>query len=227
MSEHARNIAPPAMPLGLRIKASPEYRTFKTQFWDDNPLFRQILGVCSALAVTNLVTNTLVMCVAVTLVTACSSCLSALVRDATPPRTRLLVQMLIIASFVIVVHLFLAAYMFAVSEQIGAYVGLIITNCIVLGRVEAFATKNRPWLAFVDGIGAGCGYSLVLILVSLPRELLGFGSLCGVAVVPESLPRWNIMVMAPAGFFGLAVVIWVCRALQLRAQAGKARPGGK
>ncbi len=126
MSEHARNIAPPAMPLGLRIKASPEYRTFKTQFWDDNPLFRQILGVCSALAVTNLVTNTLVMCVAVTLVTACSSCLYALVRDATPPRTRLLVQMLIIASFVIVVHLFLAAYMFAVSEQIGAYVGLII-----------------------------------------------------------------------------------------------------
>ena len=123
MSEHARNIAPPAMPLGLRIKASPEYRTFKTQFWDDNPLFRQILGVCSALAVTNLVTNTLVMCVAVTLVTACSSCLYALVRDATPPRTRLLVQMLIIASFVIVVHLFLAAYMFAVSEQIGAYVG--------------------------------------------------------------------------------------------------------
>ena len=215
------------MPLALRIKASPSYRTFKAQFWDDNPLFRQILGVCSALAVTNLVRNTLVMCAAVTLVTACSSCLYALIRNATPARTRLLVQMLIIASLVIVVHLFLGAYMFAVSEQIGAYVGLIITNCMVLGRVEAFATKNGPWLSFVDGFAAGCGYSLVLLLVSLPREILGFGSLCGLAAVPESMPRWNIMVMAPAGFFGLAVVIWVCRGLQLRAQASKARPGGK
>ena len=215
-----------AMPLRLRIMASPSFRAFKFSLWDENPVFRQVLGICSALAVTNLVRNTFVMCLAVIFVAVGSNLLYAFIRNVTPLRTRLLVQMLIIAGHVIIVHRFLGAYVFSVSEQIGAYVGLIITNCIILGRVEAFATKNGPWLSIMDGLGAGCGYSMVLLAVAVPREVLGFGSLFGIPLLPESFTRWNIMIMAPSGFFGLAVVIWICRGLQLRAEARSGKPGG-
>lgn len=202
--------------LWLRIQASPSYRTFKYSFWEENPVFRQVLGICSALAVTNLVKNTFVMCLAVIFVAIGSNVLYSLIRKVTPTRTRIIVQMLIIAGHVIIVHMFLQAYLFSVSEQIGAYVGLIITNCIILGRVEAFASQNGPWLCAVDGLGAGMGYSFVLLAVALPREILGFGTLFNVEVLPETMTRWNIMVMAPSGFFGLALVIWICRGLQLR-----------
>ncbi len=206
--------------LWLRIQASQTFRTFKNSLWDENPVFSQCLGICSALAVTNLVKNTFVMCAAVIFVAVGSNLLYSWIRNITPLRTRLLVQMLIIAGHVIIVHRFLQAYLFTVSEQIGAYVGLIITNCIILGRVEGFASKNSPYLSVIDGLGAGIGYSFILVAVALPRELMGFGSLFGREILPESITRWNIMVMAPSGFFGLAVVIWICRAIQLRGEAG-------
>ena len=214
--------APPSastIPLSRRIMATPSYQTFKNSLWDENGVFRQVLGICSALAVTNLVSNTVVMSLAVIFVAVGSNLLYSLIRNVTPLRTRILVQMLIIAGHVILVHQFLRAYQYEISERIGAYIGLIITNCIILGRVEAFASKNGPWLAIMDGLGAGVGYSLVILAVALPREILGFGTFFGFQVLPEGVTRWNIMVMAPAGFFGLGVVIWICRGIQLRAEA--------
>jgi len=201
-----------------RVRASQTWKVFVASIWTDNPVFKQILGICSALAVTNLCVNTFVMGVAVIFTQVGSSTAYSLIRRVTPVRTRMLVQMLVIACLVIVVHRFLQAYVFTVSEQIGAYVGLIITNCIVLGRLEAFAAKNPPWLSFVDGFGSALGYALVIMAVAIPREILGFHSFFNLKIggLDGIMPKWNIMVMAPAGFFGLAVVMWVCRAIQMR-----------
>jgi len=205
-----------AIPLWPRIRASQTWKVFYSSIWTDNPIFKQILGICSALAVTNLVVNTVVMCAAVIFTQVCSSVAYSLVRTVTPVRTRMLVQMLIIASMVILVHRFLQANLFTVSEQIGAYVGLIITNCIILGRLEAFASKNGPYLSMIDGFGSALGYAFVLLVVAVPREILGFHTLFGARVLPDTIPTWNIMVMAPAGFFGLGVVMWICRGIQMR-----------
>lgn len=208
-------------PLWPRIRASQTWKVFFAALWTDNPIFKQILGICSALAVTNLAVNTAVMCFAVIFVQICSSVAYSVVRTVTPVRTRMLVQMLIIASMVILVHRFLQAQVFSVSEQIGAYVGLIITNCIILGRLEAFAAKNTPYLSMIDGFGSALGYAFVLMAVAVPREILGFHSLFGIQLIPDTVPRWNIMVMAPAGFFGIGVVMWVCRGIQMRNEESK------
>jgi Na+-transporting NADH:ubiquinone oxidoreductase subunit D len=213
----------------------PTAKTFVNQVWTENPIFRQVLGVCSALAVTNLCANTLVMCVSVIFVTGGSCLAYSAVRTFTPLRTRMLVQMLVIASFVIVANQFLRAYVFGIAEQIGAYIGLIITNCIILGRVEAFATKNRPWLALVDGVGCAVGYSAVLTAVSIPREILGSGSLFGIEIPGIAYPmpikifgwenlqmaKWQLLAAPPAGFFGLGIVMWICRGIQLRKEAAE------
>ena len=150
----------------------------------NNPIALQILGICSALAVTSSLKVTLVMCISVTLVTAFSSLAVSSIRNHIPGSIRIIVQMVIIASLVIVVDQFLKAYAFAISKQLSVFVGLIITNCIVMGRAEGFAMKNPPMASFVDGIGNGLGYSVVLIAVAVVRELFGSGSLLGYQILP-------------------------------------------
>ncbi len=180
--------------------------------WEENPVFRQILGICSALAVTNLMLNTLIMGVSLIFVTSLSCVTVSILRKVTPSRIRMMVQTLIIASYVIIVDILLKAYLPDISEALGAYVGLIITNCIIMGRCEAFARNNPPWPSFIDGIASGLGYALVLLAVAFVRELLGFGTVFGYPVTPSDMTRWTIMVMPPGAFFMLAVVIWIVRA---------------
>ena len=183
--------------------------------WRDNPVFRQVLGICSTLAVTNLVLNTMVMCVSLTLVTAMSCLTVSLLREYTPRNIRMMVQTLIIASYVIIIDLILKAYWPDMSAELGPYVGLIITNCIIMGRCEAFAGSNRAAASFVDGLFSGLGYSLVLVCIAVVRELLGMGTILGMAVPYFSTgwDKWIIMVMPPGAFFTLACVIWICRSV--------------
>ncbi len=188
--------------------------------WDDNPVFRQLLGICSALAVTNLMLNTLVMGVGLIAVAALSSLTVSLLRTYTPIRIRMIVQVLIIAAYVIMVDLILASYLPDVSEQLGPYVGLIITNCIIMGRCEGFARSNPPFPSFIDGFANGLGYALVLLAISFVRELMGSGTLFGFTVLGEWWTPWIIMIMPPAGFFMLAVFIWIVRGIWMPAEEG-------
>lgn len=175
----------------------------------ENSIWRQILGICSALAVTNLMMNSLIMGLGVTFSLALSGFTISLIRHWTPRSVRMMVQTLIIAAYVIIVDIFLKANMPAISKQLGPYVGLIITNCILMGRAEAFASQNNPLDSMVDGIGAGVGYSLVLLLIGFVRELFGFGSIFGIKVLGAWWTPWSIMVMAPSAFFILAMLIWI------------------
>jgi Na+-transporting NADH:ubiquinone oxidoreductase subunit D len=188
--------------------------------WFDNPIFRQILGICSTLAVTNVVVNTLVMCVSLSLVTALSCATVSAMRTQTPRSIRMMVQVLIIAFYVIIVDLLLKAYWPDMSRQLGPYVGLIITNCIVMGRCEAFAGSYPPWPSFLDGLFSGIGYSVVLLAIAAFRELLGMGTILGFAMPYFSTQwdKWIIMVMPPAGFFVLAMVMWICRSIDVKGQ---------
>jgi len=184
--------------------------------WRDNPIFRQILGICSTLAVTNVVLNTAVMCVSLTLVTALSCWTVSLLRNWTPRNIRMMVQTLIIAFYVIIVDLILKAYWPEMSRNLGPYVGLIITNCIVMGRCEAFAGSNPPRLSFIDGLFSGLGYSFVLLAISVVRELLGMGTFLGIPMPYFSgayWDKWIIMVMPPGAFFALASALWICRSI--------------
>ncbi len=187
----------------------------------DNPVFVQILGICSTLAVTNVVRNTVVMCLGLIFSTALSSWTVSLLRRWIPARTRMMVEVMIIAAYVIVVDIILRAYQPEISRQLGPYVGLIITNCIVMGRAEAFALTNRPVLSLVDGAAAGVGYSYVLILIAVVRELMGSGTVWGFRVLGAWWTNWSIMVMAPGAFFMLALFIWVIRARVLKPADGK------
>lgn len=184
---------------------------FITGLWRENPVFRQILGICSALAVTNLMVNTLIMSLSLIFVTLMSNVTVSILRNVTPPRIRMMVQTLVIASYVIVVDIVLKAYLPDVSEALGPYVGLIITNCIIMGRCEAFARSNPVWPSFLDGVASGCGYAFVLLSVALFREILGFGTFFGIGVMPAGWTNWTIMVMAPGAFFMLGSFIWVVR----------------
>ncbi len=185
--------------------------------WRDNPIFRQILGICSTLAVTNVVLNTVVMCVSLTLVTALSCLTVSLLRHWTPRNIRMMVQTLIIAFYVIIVDLILKAYWPDMSRNLGPFVGLIITNCIIMGRCEAFAGDNPPAPSFMDGFFNGLGYSFMLLAISVVRELLGMGTILGFAMPYFSSPYWDkwiIMVMPPGAFFALASIIWLCRSIR-------------
>jgi Na+-transporting NADH:ubiquinone oxidoreductase subunit D len=175
----------------------------------ENSIWKQILGICSALAVTNLMMNSLIMGLGVTFSLALSGFTISLIRNWTPRSVRMMVQTLIIAAYVIIVDIFLKANLPSISKQLGPYVGLIITNCILMGRAEAFASQNNPLDSMVDGIGAGVGYSLVLLLIGFIRELFGFGSIFGFKVLGSWWTPWSIMVMAPSAFFILAMLIWV------------------
>ena len=190
--------------------------------WEDNHVFRQVLGICSTLAVTNLLKNTVLMCGGLIFTASLSSFTVSLLRRHTPRRVRMMAQVLIIASYVIMVDIAFRAYVPDVHALIGPYVGLIITNCIIMGRCEAFATQNTPSASFLDGLGAGLGYSLVLIAIALVRETLGFGTLFGVALPARDLwwHQWTIMIMPPGAFFMLALLTWAGMTVALRRGAG-------
>lgn len=181
-----------------------------------NPIALQILGICSALAVTSKLETVAAMALSVTLVTAFSSFFISLIRRQIPGSIRIIVQMTIIATLVIIVDQFLKAYAFSISKQLSVFVGLIITNCIVLGRAEAFAMKNPPLLSFLDGIGNGLGYSMVLFVVGFFRELLGSGTLFGHTILPLAadggwyLPN-GLLLLPPSAFFLIGLIIWAVR----------------
>jgi len=197
-------------------KTSQFHKAAIEGLWDNNPVFRQVLGICSTLAVTNLVLNTMVMCLALVWTTALSCLTVSLLRELTPHRIRMMVQTLIIAFYVILVDLALKAYWPEMSTNLGPYVGLIITNCIIMGRCEAFARSNPPGPAFFDGLFNGLGYSFVLLLVAVVRELLGMGTLLGYPVpfFATVWDKWIIMVMPPGAFFTLACIIWIFRSIR-------------
>ena len=183
---------------------------------DNNPITLQVLGICSALAVTSSLKVALVMTIAVTLVTAFSSMFISVLRNQIPSSIRIIVQMVIIASLVILVDQVLKAYAFEISKTLSVFVGLIITNCIVMGRAEAFAMKNPPVASFIDGIGNGLGYGLILMLVGFVRELFGSGSLFGVTIL-ETVNNggWYVpngmLLLPPSAFFIIGLLLWAFR----------------
>ncbi len=193
---------------------------FITSAFTENSVWKQILGICSALAVTNLMMNSLVMGLGVIFTLALSGFTISLIRDFIPRRVRMMAQTLIIASYVIIVDITLKAYLPEISKNLGPYVGLIITNCIIMGRAEAFAGKNSPIDSMIDGIGAGFGYTFVLLLIAFVREIFGFGSIFNIQILGDWWTKWSIMVMAPSAFFILAVIIWIING-PLAAKKGK------
>jgi Na+-transporting NADH:ubiquinone oxidoreductase subunit D len=196
---------------------------FLTGLWKDNPVLRQVLGICSTLAVTNLMVNTLVMDAGLIFTVCMSSLTVSLLRKYTPMRIRMMVQTLIIASYVIIVDILIKAHMPDISEALGPYVALIITNCIIMGRCEAFARNNPPLASFLDGLGMSLGYSLVLIAIAFIREPLGFGTLLGIRIMPEGFVQWTIMIMAPGAFFTLGILAWITKYFLPNAKNGEVR----
>jgi Na+-transporting NADH:ubiquinone oxidoreductase subunit D len=191
-------------------------RIFLSGLGRDNPVFMQVLGICSTLAVTNVMKNTVVMCLGLIFTLTLSGFTVSALRKLIPSRVRMMVEVLIIAVYVIIVDLALKAYQPDISRQLGPYVGLIITNCILMGRAEAFALINPPGLSAVDGFASGVGYSYVLLIISVVREFLGSGTLWGFPVVGAWWVNWSIMAMAPGAFFVLAVFIWIVKGAILK-----------
>ena len=203
--------------LGLTSKKARE--AVVDPLFNNNPIALQVLGICSALAVTTKLETSLVMSAAVIGVTACSNTAISFIRNGIPSSIRIIIQLTIIASLVIVTDQILKAYAFAISKQLSVFVGLIITNCIVMGRAEAYAMQNPPVASFLDGIGNGLGYSIILVLVGVFRELFGSGSLLGVGILPLATeggwyPANDLMVLAPAAFFLIGIFIWVLRTIK-------------
>ncbi|NLM86770.1 MAG: electron transport complex subunit RsxE [Clostridiales bacterium] len=196
---------------------------FKRNMFTENQVLRAILGICSSLAVTNTMRNSLVMGLGVAFVTGLSSLTLSLMRNIIPFRVRMLVQTLVIAAYVIFVDLFLQAFLPDISKQLGPYVGLIITNCIIMGRAEAYAQSNPPIPAMFDGFFAGLGYTMVLLFISLIREVLGFGTIFGMNVNFIGFETWTIMIMPPAAFFIIGSMIWFISARAAKKEAPKAK----
>ncbi|VBB39853.1 Na(+)-translocating NADH-quinone reductase subunit D [uncultured Spirochaetota bacterium] len=206
---------------------SPARKVLREGLWSNNPIFVQVLGICSTLAVTNNLSNTLVMVLGVTFATAMGSWTLSLLKDLIPRKVRMIVQVLVLSFYVIIVDILLKAYQPAISKQLGPYVGLIITNCILMGRAEAFAAANKPGLSFLDGVANGLGYGWVLISIAFVRELLGFGTFFGLKVFGEGFTPWTIMVMAPSAFFLVAIALWIANNYKAKvaAAAKAAAPG--
>ncbi len=183
----------------------------------NNPITVQVLGICSALAVTAKLEPALVMGLSVTIIVAFSNLIISLLRNTIPNRIRIIVQLVVVASLVTIVSEFLKAYAYDISVQLSVYIGLIITNCILMGRLEAFAMANNPWESFVDGFGNGFGYAWILVVVAFFRELLGSGTLLGFKVIPHSFyeagyANNGLMILPPMALIIVACVIWVHRA---------------
>jgi len=183
----------------------------------DNPILVQVLGICSALAVTSQLKPAIVMGLAVTIITAFSNLIISLIRNTIPQRIRIIVQLVVVAALVTIVSQILKAVAYDVSVQLSVYVGLIITNCILMGRLEAFAMMNKPWPSLLDGLGNGLGYALILVVVGAVRELLGRGSLLGFQLIPQSFYDFGyvnngMMTMPAMALILLGCVIWVHRA---------------
>ena len=191
-------------------------KNFTNPLAANNPVIVQILGICSALAVTVKLEPAFVMGLSVTFVCAFSNLIMSLLRKGVPSRIRIIVQLVVIATLVIVVDQFLRAFMYDVSKQLSVYVGLIITNCIVMGRVEAFALANKPWPSLLDGIGNGLGYGIILVIIGFVRELFGSGTLWGVRIIPESFyeagyANNGLMLFPPMALILVGIIIWVHR----------------
>lgn len=201
------------------MKSNNPLSVFKENVWTNNPVFVQMLGICSTLAVTNNFKNTLIMTVAVCFVTSSSNFTISLMKSLIPNKVRMIVQTLTIAFYVIIVDILLRAFMPEISKALGPYVGLIITNCIIMGRAEAFAQSNGPLISYWDGLTSGIGYMLVLLSIAAVREILGFGTIYGIKIMPSFFTNWTIMVMAPSGFFMLAIFIWIAKGVILKKEA--------
>jgi Na+-transporting NADH:ubiquinone oxidoreductase subunit D len=189
--------------------------------WLNNPVFKQVLGICSTLAVTNLVLNTIVMCVALVFTLSLSSATVSILRKFTPRNIRMMIETLIIAFYVIIVDVILKAYWPEMSNNLGPYVGLIITNCIVMGRCETCGNSNFPAVAFFDGLFNSLGYSFVLLIIATFREAMGMGTFLGAALPYFSGPYWDkwiIMVMPPGAFFMLGIVTWILRSFETKTE---------
>lgn len=191
-------------------------KTLTRPFNLENPVTVQVLGICSSLAVTVQMKPALVMALSVTIVTAFSNLIISSLRNTIPSRIRIIVQLVVVAALVIIVDQVLKAYVYDVSKKLSVFVGLIITNCILMGRLEAFAMAQKPWPSFIDGIGNGIGYGLILLTVAFFRELLGSGSIFGIPVVPDALYNAGyvsngLMILPPMALITIGVIIWIQR----------------
>jgi Na+-transporting NADH:ubiquinone oxidoreductase subunit D len=191
-------------------------KTFKDPLTDNNPVTVQVLGICSALAVTTQLQTSIVMAIAVILVCGFSNLFISLMRNFIPGKIRIIVELAVVASLVILVDQVLKAYAYDLSKKLGAFVGLIITNCIIMGRLEAFALGNKPWPSFVDGIGNGLSYGIIIMMVGLIREVFASGTLLGFSIIPEVVyaagySNNGLLLFPPGAFFILGIIIWVQR----------------
>jgi Na+-transporting NADH:ubiquinone oxidoreductase subunit D len=196
---------------------------FRAGLFARNPVLFQILGICSALAVTSRLDTALVMAAALVFVASLSCLVVSLVRRWTPFQVRMITQVLIISTLVIVVDLFLKAHLFRISKALGPYVGLIITNCLIMGRCEAYASRHGPVVSLLDGAGHALGYGLVLVVIALVREPLGSGSLLGLQLYPVGQEPCRLLAMAPGAFLALGVLVWIVRAIRPSEDDGFAR----
>ena len=201
--------------MGLFSKKNVE--ALQTPLLKENPVTIQVLGICSALAVTNKLAPAIVMGLSVTIIVAMANVIISLIRNTIPLRIRIIIQLVVVAALVTLVSEVLKAFAYDVSVQLSVYVGLIITNCILMGRLEAFAMQNKPWPSFLDGIGNGLGYAMILVIVAIVREIFGSGTLFDFPVIPQCVYEAGyinngLMLMAPMAFFLIAIIIWVQRA---------------
>tara|TARA_B100000674_G_scaffold499432_1_gene545517 strand:+ start:1403 stop:2035 length:633 start_codon:yes stop_codon:yes gene_type:complete len=206
-----------------KIKKTKEYKVFMAPLTIENPVSVLVLGICSALAVTIQLKPSVVMVLAMTFVLTMSNMIVSVLRNVIPKNIRIIVELTVIASMVILADQFLKAFIFDVSKQLSVFVGLIITNCIIMGRAEAFALGNNPWLSMWDGLGNGLGYGMILIVVGAIRELFGAGKLWGIKVVPQFIydlgyVDMGLMVYAPAAFIVIGIFAWVQNELILRSK---------
>jgi len=202
----------------MSLLSKKEQVFLKDPLMDNNPISTQVLGICSALAVTVQLQTAIVMSLAVIFVITISNVVISLLRNAVPSNIRIIVELAVVATLVILVDQILKAFLYDISKQLSVFVGLIITNCIILGRAEAFALQNKPWPSFLDGVGNGLGYSMILIAVAFGRELLGSGTLFGFQIIPDAAyaagyQNMGLMVLAPGAFILLGLIIWVQRAV--------------
>jgi len=197
----------------MNLRQTREWKIFYEGFWVNNALFRMMLGLCSSLAVTNSIRNSLAMSLGVIFVTVTSSTIISMIRSIIPSRVRMAVFMMVISTFTIVVDQTLKAFYPTISQALGPYVGLIITNCIVMGRAEAFAISNPVFPSMIDAFGVSAGYSFSLLMLATVRELMGFGSLFGITILGSWWTPWGIMILAPGAFFVLGLYIWLLRTL--------------